>query len=129
MGGNLTRALASAAAIAGVQWAVLAYTTDPRTWRVALGMPATFAGSAIARMFAITEIVHTHGGRGEGPAMTSVTPRESGGDVSPAMVRAQRLAHDAAQATALRRHRDSDVVAWRCGVESPSPGNATRISV
>lgn len=58
MGGNLTRALGTGAVIVGVQWAVVAYTSDPRAWGVALGVPALFAGSAIARMFAVTEIVH-----------------------------------------------------------------------
>jgi hypothetical protein len=58
MGGNLTRALASAVVIVGVQWAVVSSTTDPRAWGVALGVPALFAGSAIARMFAVTELLH-----------------------------------------------------------------------
>jgi uncharacterized oligopeptide transporter (OPT) family protein len=58
MGGNLTRALASAVVIVGVQWAVVSLTTDPRAWGVALGVPALFAGSAIARMFAVTELAH-----------------------------------------------------------------------
>ena len=58
MGGNLTRALASAVVIVGVQWAVVSFTTDPRAWGVALGVPALFAGSAIARMFTVTELAH-----------------------------------------------------------------------
>ena len=58
MGGNLTRALASAVVIVGMQWAVVSSTTDPRAWGVALGVPALFAGSAIARMFAVTELLH-----------------------------------------------------------------------
>lgn len=58
MGGNLIRALASAVVIVGVQWAVVSFTTDPRAWGVALGVPALFAGSAIARMFAVTELLH-----------------------------------------------------------------------
>ena len=60
MGGNLGRALGTAAVIVGMQWAVVAYTTDPRAWGVALGVPALFAGSVIARMFSVTEVVH-HG--------------------------------------------------------------------
>jgi hypothetical protein len=64
MGGNLTRALVTGAVIVGVQWVVVAYTADPRAWGVALGVPALFAGSAIARMFAVTEIIHGHSGRG-----------------------------------------------------------------
>jgi hypothetical protein len=59
MGGNLARALSSTAVIVGVQWAVVSLTTDPRAWGVALGVPALFAGAAIARMFSVTEILHT----------------------------------------------------------------------
>lgn len=58
MGGNLARALGTAAVIVGVQWAVVSVTSDPRAWGVALGVPALFAGSVIARMFSVTEIVH-----------------------------------------------------------------------
>jgi uncharacterized oligopeptide transporter (OPT) family protein len=67
MGGNLSRALGSTVVIVGVQWAVVSLTTDPRAWGVALGVPALFAGAAIARMFSVTEILHTtdrKGGRG-----------------------------------------------------------------
>lgn len=59
MGGNLGRALGSTVVIIGVQWAVVSLTTDPRAWGVALGVPALFAGAAIARMFSVTEILHT----------------------------------------------------------------------
>jgi hypothetical protein len=59
MGGNLTRALGTTAVIVTIQWAVVAFTTDPRAWGVALGVPALFAGSVIARMFSVTEIVHS----------------------------------------------------------------------
>lgn len=58
MGGNLVRALSMAAVIVAVQWAVVFFTTDPRAWAVALGVPALFAGAAIARMFSVTEIIH-----------------------------------------------------------------------
>jgi hypothetical protein len=61
MGGTLTRALVTGGVIVGIQWAVVAFTTDPRAWGVALGVPALFAGSAIARMFAVTEIIHASG--------------------------------------------------------------------
>jgi hypothetical protein len=59
MGGNLVRALGTAAVIVGVQWAVVFFTSDPRAWGVALGVPALFAGAAIARLFPVTEIIHT----------------------------------------------------------------------
>lgn len=66
MGGNFGRALGSTAVIVGIQWAVVSFTTDPRAWAVALGVPALFAGAAIARMFSVTEILHApdHYGRG-----------------------------------------------------------------
>ncbi|MCA1696610.1 MAG: hypothetical protein LC749_18860 [Actinobacteria bacterium] len=56
--GNLTRALGTAAVIVAVQWAVMFFTTDPRAWGVALGVPAIFAGAAIARLFSVTELLH-----------------------------------------------------------------------
>ncbi|MGH3710581.1 MAG: hypothetical protein ACRDRU_14505 [Pseudonocardiaceae bacterium] len=59
MGGNLIRALGTAAVIVGVQWAVVSFTSDPRAWGVVLGVPALFAGAAIARLFSVTEILHT----------------------------------------------------------------------
>jgi hypothetical protein len=58
MGSNLGRALGTTVVIVGAQWAVLGSTTDPRAWGLALGLPAVFAGAAIARMFAVTELVH-----------------------------------------------------------------------
>lgn len=64
MGGNLGRALGTTTVIVGVQWAVLSITTDPRAWGVALGVPALFAGAAIARMFSVTEILHSTDHRG-----------------------------------------------------------------
>lgn len=63
MGGNLGRALGTTVVIVGIQWAVIMYTADPRAWAVALGVPALFAGTAIARMFSVTEILHTPGGK------------------------------------------------------------------
>jgi uncharacterized oligopeptide transporter (OPT) family protein len=66
MGGNLGRALGTTVVIVGVQWAVVSFTSDPRAWGVALGVPALFAGAALARMFSVTEVLHTtdhHGGR------------------------------------------------------------------
>jgi hypothetical protein len=58
MSGTLTRALGTAAVIVAVQWAVVSLTADPRAWGVALGLPALFAGAAIARLFSVTEIIH-----------------------------------------------------------------------
>jgi len=62
MGGNLARALGTTAVIVGMQWAVVTFTSDPRAWGVALGAPALFAGSAIARLFSVTELVHSSRG-------------------------------------------------------------------
>ncbi|MDQ2882618.1 MAG: hypothetical protein M3Y48_15855 [Actinomycetota bacterium] len=62
MGGNLGRALGTTVVIVGIQWAVVSFTTDPRAWGVALAVPALFAGSAIARMFSVTELVHGNQG-------------------------------------------------------------------
>jgi hypothetical protein len=59
MGGNLTRALGTTAVIVAMQWAVVSLTSDPRAWGVALGVPALFAGATIARLFSVTEIIHT----------------------------------------------------------------------
>ncbi|MGH3803107.1 MAG: hypothetical protein ACRDTD_23860 [Pseudonocardiaceae bacterium] len=36
----------------------MSFTSDFRAWGMALGVPALFAGSVIARMFSVTEIVH-----------------------------------------------------------------------
>jgi hypothetical protein len=58
MGSNLARAVGTAVVIVGVQWAVVSVTTDPRAWGVALGVPALFAGAAIARLFSVTELVY-----------------------------------------------------------------------
>jgi hypothetical protein len=58
MGGNLARSLGTTAVIVGAQWAVVSLTTDPRAWAVALGVPALFAGSVIARLFSVTELLH-----------------------------------------------------------------------
>jgi len=62
MGGNLGRAVGTAVVIVGVQWLVVAVTTDPRAWGVVFGVPALFAGAAIARLFSVTELVHTSKG-------------------------------------------------------------------
>lgn len=63
MGGNLARALGSAVVIVGVQWAVVSVTADPWAWGVVLGVPALFAGSAIARMFSVTEYLYDSRGK------------------------------------------------------------------
>lgn len=57
MGGNFGRALVTTVVIGGVQWLVLAHTTDPRTWAAVLGFPALFAAAQLVRMFASTHEV------------------------------------------------------------------------
>jgi hypothetical protein len=64
MGGNLGRALGTAVVIVGVQWAVVSFTADPRAWGVVFGVPALFAGAAIARLFSVTELIHAPEHRG-----------------------------------------------------------------
>jgi hypothetical protein len=59
MGGNLGRALGAPTVIVGIQWLVVSFTTDPRAWGVALGVPALFAGAAVARMFSVTEVLRS----------------------------------------------------------------------
>lgn len=34
------------------------FTSDARAWAMALGVPALFAGAAIAGMFSVTDIIH-----------------------------------------------------------------------
>lgn len=66
MGATLTRALLIGAVIAGAQAAVVTTTTDPIAWGVALGLPAVFAGAALARVFVVTTLEHEHPGHGRG---------------------------------------------------------------
>jgi hypothetical protein len=62
MGTTLTRALGLGAVIAGVQWGVVTTTTDPLAWGVVLGLPAVFAGAALARVFVVTTLDPDHHG-------------------------------------------------------------------
>ena len=66
MGATLTRALLIGAVIAGVQVAVVTATRDPLAWGVVLGLPAVFAGAALARVFVVTTLEHEHPGQGRG---------------------------------------------------------------
>jgi Na+-driven multidrug efflux pump len=61
IGGNAARMLVTAAVIVGVQWAALFATGDPVVWAVVLGLPALFAGTTVARLFAVTEVIRTTG--------------------------------------------------------------------
>ncbi|GAB3479614.1 hypothetical protein [Amycolatopsis cihanbeyliensis] len=62
MTGNALRTLVTAALIAGVQWAAITWINHPVVTAVVLAVPALLAGAAVARLLAITEIVHTSKG-------------------------------------------------------------------
>jgi hypothetical protein len=69
IGGTAVRTVLTAAVLVGVQWAALTMTGDPVVWAVALGLPALFAGTTVARLLAVTEVIrtiprHARGGRG-----------------------------------------------------------------
>lgn len=55
-GGVVLRTLATAVAIVGVQWAVVATVADPLAIAAALGIPAPFAGATIARLLTTTDL-------------------------------------------------------------------------
>jgi hypothetical protein len=57
-------ALIATGVIVGVQWAVLRFTTDVTAWAVTLGVPALFAGAAVARLFTVTTVHHGGSRRG-----------------------------------------------------------------
>src|SRR4051812_45415854 len=61
IGGNAARMLVTAVVIVGVQWAALFTTADPVVWAVVLGLPALFAGTTVARLLAVTEVIRTTG--------------------------------------------------------------------
>lgn len=57
-GGTVVRSVVAGAVIVGLQWLVLRFGGSTATW-VALGVPALLAGVTVARLFAVTEDVHT----------------------------------------------------------------------
>jgi len=62
--GNAGRALVIAAVITAVQWAVITWAPYPVALGVALGLPALFAGTTLARLLAITQVIRTVPTRG-----------------------------------------------------------------
>lgn len=58
VGGTAVRSLVIAAVIVGAQWIVLRFG-DTTATLVALGIPAVLAGITVARLFAVTEVVHS----------------------------------------------------------------------
>lgn len=64
MTGNAVRTLATAAVIVGAQWLVIRFWPNTTALLIVLIVPALFAGAAVARLLAVTEIVTTtRGGR------------------------------------------------------------------
>jgi hypothetical protein len=63
MTGNAARTLLTAAVIVGIQWAVITWWHNTTALLIALIVPALFAGAAVARLLAVTEIVTTARGR------------------------------------------------------------------
>lgn len=59
MTGNAVRTLVTAALIVGVQWLVIRFWHNSIALAVVLIVPALFAGAAVARLLAVTEIVTT----------------------------------------------------------------------
>ncbi len=66
LAGTAGRAVVVAAVLVGVQWAVITLTDHPVAWAVALGLPAVFAGTTVARLVAVTQVIRTVPGRGRG---------------------------------------------------------------
>jgi hypothetical protein len=60
IGGSVGRALVLAGLITGVQWAVITHTTGTTAVLLALGIPALFAGNALAQLMPVTTV---HNGR------------------------------------------------------------------
>jgi hypothetical protein len=59
MTGNAVRTLVTAALIVAIQFAVISWWPNPTALAIALIVPALFAGAAVARLLAVTEIVST----------------------------------------------------------------------
>lgn len=64
VGGTAVRSLVIGALIVGVQWIALRFA-DTTATLVALALPALLAGVTVARLFAVTEVVHTTRRRGD----------------------------------------------------------------
>src|SRR3954447_21789377 len=72
IGGNAVRMGGTAAVVVGAQWApaagvagggwvALVAPAEPVVWAVVLELPALFAGTTVARLLAVTEVVRTTG--------------------------------------------------------------------
>ncbi|GHE83351.1 hypothetical protein GCM10017786_13020 [Amycolatopsis deserti] len=63
MTGNAVRTLFTAAVIVGIQWAVITWWSNTTALLIVLIVPSLFAGAAVARLLAVTEIVTTTRGQ------------------------------------------------------------------
>ncbi|PXY17085.1 hypothetical protein BAY59_36530 [Prauserella coralliicola] len=61
---NAVRTLVTAAVLVAVQWVVIDRVDHPAATAVVLIVPGLLAGASVARLLAVTEIVHTTRGRG-----------------------------------------------------------------
>ncbi|MFL6144339.1 MAG: hypothetical protein ACJ72N_21060 [Labedaea sp.] len=59
MTGMAFRTLVTTAVITGVQWAIVTNAHDTRVIVITLAVPALFAGASVARLLAVTEVVHS----------------------------------------------------------------------
>jgi hypothetical protein len=59
MTSNAARTVVTAAVVTLVQWLIVTHTSDTTTVLVTLGVPALFAGVSVARLFAVTEVIHS----------------------------------------------------------------------
>lgn len=59
MTGNAVRTLLTAAVVVGIQMAVITWWHSNTALLIALIVPALFAGAAVARLLAVTEVVTT----------------------------------------------------------------------
>lgn len=59
MTGMAFRTLVTTAVITAVQWVIVTNTTDTTTVVITLAVPALFAGVSVARLLAVTEVVHS----------------------------------------------------------------------
>jgi hypothetical protein len=62
MGGTFLSTVLIAAVIGGIQWAVVAHTSDRTALLMVLGVPALLAGITVARLFAVTTVIQTRNG-------------------------------------------------------------------
>jgi hypothetical protein len=59
MTSNAARTVVTAGVVTLIQWAIVTNTSDTTTVLITLGFPALFAGVSVARLFAVTEVIHS----------------------------------------------------------------------